>query len=224
MKIILNVILVIISVASYYAEDIYLLASPLSLEKSAYITIRARAAFNFDQEKAFGSKRKIALSQYIPIYTHEPGRATSARKKMQDLINKVSSLHSQDLNDGGAFTNYLKKEYGVDLSPEAAAQIIQYPNLKNLLEGILTIEDSILEGKIVEDPEPLNGKKTAEVLYADPIGTIAYPATELTTLEGARHSLRKKVSQVYWQVDPNLLDSILQVAVADRNRECSDLE
>ncbi|MHC1744526.1 MAG: HDIG domain-containing metalloprotein [Syntrophobacteraceae bacterium] len=213
MKIILNIILVLVSVAAYYAEDIYLLVSPLSPERSAYITVHSRVAFNFDQEKAFGSKRKIALSQYIPIYTHEPARSTSARKKMQDLIDKVSSLHSQDLNDGGAFTRYLKKEYGVELSPEAAAQIIQYPNLKNLLEGILTIEESILEGKIVEDPEPLKGKKTAEVLYADPIGTIAYPATELTTLEGARHSLRTKVSQVYWQVDPSLLDSILQISL-----------
>ena len=213
MKIILNVILVLVSVTAYYAEDLYLFVSPLSPEKPAYITIRSRVAFNFDQEKAFGSKRKIALSQYIPLYTHVPERAVLARKKMQDLIEKVSSLHAQDPSEGGAFVRYLKKEYGVELSLEATAQIIHYPNLKNLLEGILTIEESILEGKIVEDPEPLKGKKTAEVLYADPIGTIAYPAAELTTLEGARRSLKTKVSQVYWQVDPSLLDSVLQISL-----------
>ena len=87
------------------------------------------------------------------------------------------------------------------MSQETALLLLQYPNLKNLLEAVLTIEESILQSKIVEDPQPLKGKKTAEVLYPDPIGTIAYPATEFITLEEARRSLQTKVSQVFWQVD-----------------------
>jgi cyclic-di-AMP phosphodiesterase PgpH len=135
------------------------------------------------------------------------------KKKMQDLINKVSSLDFQELSDGGAFSKYLRKEYGIEMSSEAASQLIRYPSLRNLLEGILSIEESILESKIVEDPEPLKGKKTAEVLYADPIGTIAYPVAELMTQEGARRSLQTKASHVFWQVDREILDSVLQISL-----------
>ena len=214
MKLFLNVILVIVSVFACYTEEIYLHFRPPTLGKPMSITIRSEFPFNFDQEKAFGSKRNLALSQYIPLYTYVPDRIAASKKKMRELIDKVSSLQSQEPIDGGGFAKYLRKDYGVELSPEAAAQLLQYPNLKNLFEGILTIEESIFEAKIVEDPKPLKAKKTAEVFYPDPIGTIAYPASEFITQDGARHTLQTKVSQVFWQVDRNLLDDAVRISLA----------
>ena len=214
MKIILSAFLVVVSVFSCYVEEIYLHFQPPRPEKPIYLTLRSQLTFNFDQEKAFGSKRNVAISQYIPLYTYVPDRTAASKKKMQDLIVKVSSLQPKEQTDGGAFAKYLRKEYGIEISQDAALHLLRYPNLKNLLEAILTIEESILQSKIVEDPQPLKGKKTAEVLYPDPIGTIAYPATELITLEEARRSLQLKVSQVFWQVDRELLDSVLQISLA----------
>ena len=138
MKLFLNVILVIVSVFACYTEEIYLHFRPPTLGKPMSITIRSEFPFNFDQEKAFGSKRNLALSQYIPLYTYVPDRIAASKKKMRELIDKVSSLQSQEPIDGGGFAKYLRKDYGVELSPEAAAQLLQYPNLKNLFEGILT--------------------------------------------------------------------------------------
>ena len=214
MKIFLNAILVVLSVFACYVEDIYLYFRPPRPEKPVYLTLRSQLTFNFDQEKAFGSKRNVAISQYIPLYTYVPDRTAASKKKMQDLIVKVSSLQPKEQTDGGAFAKYLRREYGIEMSQDTALLLVQYPNLKNLLEAVLTIEESILQSKIVEDPQPLKGKKTAEVLYPDPIGTIAYPATEFITLEEARRSLQTKVSQVFWQVDRKLLDSVLQISVA----------
>ena len=214
MKIVLSALLVVASVFSCYVEEIYLHFRPPRPERPVYLTLRSQLAFNFDQEKAFGSKRNVAISQYIPLYTYVPDRTASSQKKMRDLIGKISSLQPKEQSDGGSFAKYLRKDYGVEVSQETALQLLQYPNLKNLLEAVLTIEESILQSKIVEDPQPLKGKKTAEVLYPDPIGTIAYPATEFITLEEARRSLQTKVSQVFWQVDRELLDSVLRISLA----------
>lgn len=214
MKLFLNIILVVVSVLACYTEEFYLHLWPPTPERPVSITIRSEFPFNFDQEKAFGSKRNLALSQYIPLYTYIPDRIESSKKKMQDLIGRVSSLQSREQMDAGAFAKHLRKEYGVELSAEEAGRLLRYPNLKNLLEGMLTIEESILEAKIVEDPKPLKGKKTAEVFYPDPIGTIAYPASELITRDAARHSLQTKVSQVFWQVDQDLLNAAVRIATA----------
>jgi cyclic-di-AMP phosphodiesterase PgpH len=214
LKIFLNILLVVLGIFSCYAEDIYLHFQPPGPEKPVYLTIRCQLPFNFDQEKAFGSKRNLALSQYIPLYSFTPDNAASSKKKMQDLINKASSFQSQERSDGGAYAKYLRKDYGIELSSDAALQLLQYPNLRNLLEAIRTIEESILQSKIIADPQPLKGKKTAEVRYPDPIGTIAYPATEFITLEEARRSLQNNVYQVFWQVDRSILDPVLQISLA----------
>lgn len=124
MKFFLNVILVIVIVFACYTEEIYLRCWPPTPEKPVNITIRSEFPFNFDQEKAFGSKRNLAISQYIPLYTYVPDRIAASKKKMRDLIDKVSYLQSQEPIDGGGFAEYLRKEYGVELSPEAAAQLL----------------------------------------------------------------------------------------------------
>jgi cyclic-di-AMP phosphodiesterase PgpH len=214
LKIFLNALLVVVSVFSCYVEEIYLHFRPLRPDTVVYLTLRSQLAFNFDQEKALGSKRNLAISQFIPLYSYVPDRTAASKKMMQDLISKVSSLQPKEQIDGDSFTKYLRKENGVEVSQETALLLLQYPSLKNLLEAVLTIEESMLQSKIIEDPQHLKGKKTAEVLYPDPIGTIAYPATEFITLDEARRSLQTKVSQVFWQVDRSLLDSVLQISLA----------
>ena len=114
----------------------------------------------------------------------------------------------------GALVDYLKKEFGVDISPEIAARLLRYPDLKNLLAGILTIQESISQGKIVEDPVPLKGKMTARVLYPEPIGISTFPADEITTLEQARLRLQERVHQLFRQVDPRILNPVLQISLA----------
>lgn len=209
MRFLLYCLLVLLTFLSCYAEEMYTIFKPPLQQERVYITFRAQDAFNFDQEKAFGSKRNLAVSQYTPLYTYLPERAESAKKKIQELIAKVSSL--QPDMDANEFAKRLRKEFGVDVSPEEAARLLQYADLKNLLEALLTIEESILQTKIVEDPQPLKGKMTADVLYPDPVGAIAYPVGEFITQEDARRSLREKARQVFWEADRNLLNSIVQL-------------
>jgi hypothetical protein len=108
----------------------------------------------------------------------------------------------------------LKKEFEAELGAEVALRLLKYSDLKNLLAGILTIEGSILQSKIVEDPAPLQGKKTVRVLYPDPVGTVAFPADEFLTLEEARTDLQKKILQLFWQIAPNILDPVLKISLA----------
>ena len=54
---------------------------------------------------------------------------------------------------------------------------------------------------------------TAEVLYPEPIGTSTFPTDEITTLEKARESLRERLHQLFWQVDPHILNPVLQISL-----------
>lgn len=90
MKLFLNIILILLTLFSCYIEDIYLLIRPPKPEKTLFLTIRAQHAFNFDQEKALGDKRKMALSQYIPLYTYISSRLDSAEKNGKSSLIKSS--------------------------------------------------------------------------------------------------------------------------------------
>ncbi len=214
MKQLLNIILVLVTFLACYAEDIYLFLLPQEPEEVTYLTIRSHRAFNFDQEKALGGKRQIAVSQYVPLYTYIPDRTKEAKKQMEDLIKKVSILQAKQLTDGRELVKYLRKEFGLEFRKEVAAKLLWDRNLKKILDGILTIEESILQSKIVEDPEPLKGKENIEILYPEPTGIVPHPASELITLEDARRALQEKVRQLFWQVKKGLLEPVLQVSAA----------
>lgn len=213
MRFIFSVLLVLLALAACYVEEGFLFLSPPQIKKAAGFTFRAQVSFNFDQEKAFGSKRDLAVSQYIPLYRFLPDRIEPTRRKIQDLISRISRLQSEQQPDVASFSKYLKKELGVDISEQALAPLLGFSNIRNLLEAIATIQESILQGRIVEDSTPIKGKKTAEVLFPDPVGTVGFPATEFTTLEEARQDLKKKISQVFWQVDRNVLDPVIQISL-----------
>jgi membrane-associated HD superfamily phosphohydrolase len=214
LKLFLNLIFILIVFATCYVEDIYLFFRAPQPGETAFLTFRSQSSFDFDREKVFKGLRNAAIAQYIPIYDYLPNREASTKSKMEAFINEVLEVRSQGKNGPGALAEYLRKEFGMVISSEMATRLLRYPDLKNLLAGILTIQESISQSKIVEDPEPLKGKMTARVLYPDPIGISAFPADEILTLEKARRGLLERVHQLFWQVDPRILNPVLQVSLA----------
>ncbi len=214
MKLAPKIVFIVVALFACWAEDLYVSLGRLKPGDSAPITFRADRPFDFDQAKAFGGERNLALSQYVPLYIFSSANADLGKKKMQDLIATVSDARKKGQMDAGALAGYVKKEFGVELTWDAAKQLTDYPELQNLLEGMLAIENTIMQRRILEEYEPLRGKGTAEVLYPQPVGTVAYPASEFLTLEKAREILRKQADQVFWQVDQQVLAQVVAIASA----------
>jgi putative nucleotidyltransferase with HDIG domain len=213
-KLLLNLLLILFAFFACYLEDIYLFYRPPQPGQTAFLTFRSEAFFDFDQQKIFESLRKAAIAQHIPIYVYNPAKETAIRKKMEAFQAEVFKDSSQGTTGRAAFVGYLREKFGVDLGWEDARRFLRYPDLKNLLSGILTTQESISQGKIVDDPEPLKGKMTVQILYPKPVGASTYPVDEITTLEKARLDLRERVHQLFWQVDPRVLNPVLQISLA----------
>lgn len=213
-KLSLNLILILVSFFACFFDDIYLCLLPPRTGTVVPFTVRSQQHFNFDQEKALGDKRQKALSQYVPLYAYVPDRSAAATGELQRLFEKIDSLNSRDSEGIKDFQEYVKAGCGLELSDRAVRRLIRYPDLKNFIQGILTVEESILQDKIVKDPSPLFGKKTIEVLYPKPSGIVVFPTAEVMTLEAARLALREKVQQLFWRVDKAVLDPVLEISVA----------
>jgi putative nucleotidyltransferase with HDIG domain len=213
MKALLTAFLILITFLSCYFENIYLSFLPPQPEQVIPFTIRSVRYFDFDQEKALGNKRKIALSRYVPIYTYVPQMAEVAKKEVVALIAMVSRLQERKSVRGEELVMYLREEFGLELSQEVATKLLRHSKLQALLNGILTVEESILQNKIVDDPEPLVGKKSIEVLYRKPAVTETYSVEEVITLEEARIELQEKVNQLFWQVDGDILNQLTQIVL-----------
>jgi hypothetical protein len=214
LRVFFNLVLILVCFFAGYAEDIYLCLLPPRMGTPIPFTIRLRQPFNFDQEKAFGSIRAAALSQNAPLYTYNPNRAAEAAAEFQVLSQKIATLGVQRITGVRDFSEFIKTAYGLDFSEEVVKKIFRYRDLKNLMEGILTLEESILHGKITEQPDPIAGKRTVEVLYPKPSGIVVVPAGDVITLEAARLTLQEKVQQLFWQVDKGVRDSLLSIALA----------
>ena len=213
MKLLLNVILVLVTFFSCYIESIYLSLLPPHPGDVIPLTVRSQGNFSFDQEKALGGKRKIALSQYVPLYSYVPDRMDEAKKKIIDLIKKVSSLKQRKSSAWKELARYLQEEFGVEVHWKVAVKLLQYRKLESTLEGILTVEESILRDKIAEDSEPFQGKNTIEVLYPEPTGIVIHSTNDVITLEAAKLMLQEKVNQLFWQVDSDLLNLLLEISL-----------
>jgi hypothetical protein len=212
-RIILNVVLILASFFACYIEDFYLcLITP---QKGIVVpfTIRSRNSFNFDQEKALAIKRMAALSKYVPLYTYVPNRAAQATRELHALLEKIASLSVHKPSGPQEFMEYARAAYRLDLSEEVVKKVFRYRDLKNFVNGILTLEESILQGKIIEDPQPIAEKRTYEVLYPKPSGIVAFPATDVVTLDAARALLQEKVHRLFWQVDKSVRDAVLSIAL-----------
>ena len=214
MKLFLNITLILLTIFACFVENIYLAFRPPEHQSIASLTFRARQPFNFDQKKALSSKRVQALSQYVPVFNFVPERVNASRKKLRSLTNQLLSYQGRRKNRIDELIVYINSELGVVVSPETMSRVLGYRDLRKLLQGVLTIEESILQNKILGDTQNLKGKKTIEI--HDP--ALAAPALkvvdDLTSLETARLSLQQKVKQLFWQVDESILDPVLKISQA----------
>ena len=125
---------------------------------------------------------------------------------MRALTRELLSYQGRRKNRIDELIGYINSELGVDVSPNTMTRVLRYRDLKKLLKGILTVEESILQNKILGDTQNLKGKKTIEII--DP--ALAAPALaavdELTSLETARLSLQQKVKQLFWQINESIQD------------------
>ena len=212
MKFLLNTTLIVIMIFACFVENIYLALSPPESGKPAALTIRARQPFMFDQKKALSSKRIQALSKFVPVFNYTPERVDASKKKLQLLTNELLAYQARKKNRVDELVLTINTEFGVDVSAKTMSRVLEYPDLRKLLKGILTVEESILQNKILDDPKNLTGKNTIEI--HDP--ALASPAVtavdELTSLQTARLTLLQKVQEVFWQVDESILNPVLKIS------------
>ena len=214
MRFLLNIILIFITILACYIEDIYLNFWPAQPDQAVYLTIRSRRSFSFDQQAALNDKRKNALSRYIPVYRYTAQGVEASIQKFKTFKQAVSIYQERKKEGVETLRNQLKKEFGVELSPANVVQIIKYRDLRNLLEGILTIEESILQNKIVENPQDLSDKTAIQVKSPNSAGTVTHPVDDLISLEKARVLLEDKIRQLFWQVDKGVLNPVVQISLA----------
>jgi putative nucleotidyltransferase with HDIG domain len=212
-RVLLNVVLILVSFFSCYVEELYLYLVSPQISDVVPFTIRLRRSFNFDQEEAFKNQRTKAISEYVPLYAYLPNRATDATAELQTLLDKISSLSLQKSAAHQQLVDYIKEGYGEDISEAAAKKLLRFPDLKRFVNGIATLEESILKGKIIEDPKGLVKKKTCKVLYPEPSGIVTFPTAEVITLGEARAALREKAEELFWQVDHDVRDIVISIAL-----------
>ena len=145
MRLLLNIILMIATILASYVEYVYFTTVPPKLGKAAPFAVRSQGFFTFDQDKALGGRRDIALSRYIPLYTYLPSNAQKVRKRMEELIKEISFLQEQKPFTGNELVEYLHEAFGLNLGIDEADKFLRYQNMTNLLNGILTVEKSIMQ-------------------------------------------------------------------------------
>jgi len=195
-----------------YAEYVYFTVIPPELDKTAPFTVRSQGYFTFDQNKALGGRRDIALSRYVPLYTYLPGITDKVQKNMESLIKEISFLQEQKPLTGQELVDYLHEAFGLKIGRSQANRFLEYPNLKNLLNGILTLEKSIMENIIAKNQEPYKGKQAIEVLHPKPKGIVSHPTNEVLTIQQARLMLREKANQLFYEVNKNVLNPVIEIS------------
>ena len=213
-KILLNITVILVTFLACYLEDMYLLFRPPQANKPLFITVRAHQALTYDQEKALSVKRKNAHSQYVPVFIYIPESVEESKNKLKSLINEVSIYKAVKGRGAEKLVNYLKEELGVRVSQREVLRLMKYRDLKNLLEAILTIQESILQNKILENAQYLSGKKNIEIHTLASNETAVYSSNSIITLEKARFSMQEKIRQLFWQVDNRVLEPVVKISKA----------
>jgi len=214
MRLLLNILLITLAVLACYIDDIYLNFWPPRPDNAINLTIRSRRIFSFNQQTALDVNRKKALSQYAPVYRYTPPGIEASKEKFEEFIRAISAFKEKRQKGVEDLRKQLQTELGVELSVDNIIRIIQYRDLNNLLQGILTIEESILQNNILRDPQGLMGKKSIEIKMPNSNGTVTHPVNDLITLEKARFLLEEKILQLFWQVDERVLDPVVRVSLA----------
>ena len=212
MKLLLNVTLIALTIFACFVENIYLAVRQPKPQNTASLSIRARQPFTFDQKKALSSKRIQALSQFIPVFNYVPERVKASRKKMQVLTKELLTYQDRGKKRVDELVLLINSEFGVDIPAKTMSKVLQYRDLRKLLKGILTIEESILQNKIYDDAKRLKGKKTIEIHDPTLKAPAMTPVDELTSLQSARLMLLQKVEALFWQVNASVLDPVLKIS------------
>lgn len=214
MKLFLNITLILLTIFACFAENLYLAFRPPQPQSNIMITIRARQSFNYDRKTALSSKRIQALSQYVPVFNYVPEKVDASKKKMTALTKELLSYQAQKKKGIDDLVSNIHSELGVEVSKETLTKVLWYRDLKKLLEGILTIEETILQYNILPGPEHLKGKKAIEIHNPTLPAPRIIPVDELMSLEKARFSMQQKVEQLFWQVNKSVLDPVLKISQA----------
>ena len=126
------------------------------------MAIRARQPFSFDQKKALSSKRVQALSQFVPVFNYLPERVIASKKKLQLLTKELLAYQDRGKNRVDELVLMINSEFGVDISAKTVSKVLQYRDLRKLLKGIFTVEEAILQNKIIDDPKNIKDNKTID--------------------------------------------------------------
>ena len=208
-KLFVTFILIMLTVFAWCAEDVYLLFRPPLVGQAVFITIRTSQTFHYDQEKALGAKRKQALAEYVPLYNYSNEVLESARKKIQALRDRIPTFKEQKRPGEAALWGYLNREFDARFERHEVERLYKYTKLDNLLEVVMTIEESILQNRIVDDLASVRDKKAIEIFYPDSTSTQVFPADKVISIDEARRTLDDKAPQLLWQVDKKLLNTVL---------------
>jgi putative nucleotidyltransferase with HDIG domain len=209
----LNIGLILVSLFCCFVEDLYFKFKPPSADEAVAITLRAQHPFTFDQQKELENKRRSALEHYEPLYAFAPERIDKAKAQMVNLAQEVELFQAKGKEGTGLFIIYLKEQFKINIDRSLAERILAYPDLQKLLNGILTIEESILQRHIIEDSSSLTGKVNIEVMHAFPSGSTMISIKDIISLAEARILLQEQANRLFWQVDPRVLDPVINLAL-----------
>lgn len=209
----LNIGLILISLLCCFAEDLYLRFQPPKYDKAVAITLRAQHPFIFDQQQALDEKRRLALQHYEPLYAFMPERVKSAKARLSDLIEHVDDFQAKGARGVDLMVNHLKEKFQIDIGRDLAARILAYPDLQKLLSGLLTIEESVLQHHIIANLNGLAGKESIKVMHPHPSGSVTVSTSELISLAEARILMQEQANRLFWQVDPRILDPVLNLSL-----------
>ncbi|MEJ2101769.1 MAG: HDIG domain-containing protein [Desulfobacterales bacterium] len=131
-----------------------------------------------------------------------------------DRKKALSSKRIQALSQYVPVFNYVPDKVEASVSKKSLTKVLWYRDLKKLLGGILTIEETILEHKILPSTEHLKGKKAIEIHNPTLSAPVITPLDELISLEKARSSMQQKVEQLFWQVNKSVLEPVLEICQA----------
>lgn len=214
MRLFLNTILISITILACFIGDIYLYFWPPQPNQTAYLTIRSHHSFSFDQQTELDVKRQTALARYIPVYRYAPQAVEASINKFEAFMKTVEAFSQKGPKAADALRSQLQQEFGVRFSTADMVQIVNHRDLKNLLQGILTIEESVLQNKIIQNLGSLKGKETILIINPGAIGTGTQPVSALIQLDKARLLLEDKIRQFFWQVDKRVLNPVVMVSQA----------
>ncbi len=214
MRLFLNIILIALTLLACHIGDIYLYLQPPQTHQPANLTIRTHHSFSFDQQTELDLKRQTALSRHKPVYRHSPQAVEASINDFKAFIQVISAIRKPKAGKIEELRRQFQQDFNVRFSAADMRQIIDYRDLRNLLQGILTIEESILQNKIVANFDRLKDKQDILIKSPNSDDSVTLKVSALIALNNARSLLEDKIRQLFWQVDNRVLNPVIQASLA----------